>query len=103
MIFSIICEELGLFGAICVIALFFCLIWRFMVATVNASDLLGSMICVGIIAHIASQVFINIAVATNIIPNTGIPLPFISYGGSSMIFLLAEMGIMLSVTRYLRI
>ena len=103
MIFSIICEELGLFGAICVIALFFCLIWRFMVATVNASDLLGSMICVGVIAHIASQVFINIAVATNIIPNTGIPLPFISYGGSSMVFLLAEMGIMLSVTRYLRI
>ncbi len=103
MIFSIICEELGLFGAICVIALFFCLIWRFMVATVNASDLLGSMIAVGVIAHIASQVFINIAVATNIIPNTGIPLPFISYGGSSMIFLLVEMGIMLSVTRYLRI
>ena len=103
MIFSIICEELGLFGAICVIGLFFCLIWRFMVATVNASDLLGSMIAVGVIAHIASQVFINIAVATNIIPNTGIPLPFISYGGSSMIFLLAEMGIMLSVTRYLRI
>ncbi len=103
MIFSIICEELGLFGAICVIALFFCLIWRFMVATVNASDLLGSMIAVGVIAHIASQVFINIAVATNIIPNTGIPLPFISYGGSSMVFLLVEMGIMLSVTRYLRI
>ena len=84
MIFSVICEELGLFGALCVLALFFALIWRFMVIAVNASDLYGSMIVVGVIAHIGIQVFINIAVATNTIPNTGIPLPFMSYGGSSL-------------------
>ena len=103
MIFSVICEELGLFGALCVLALFFALIWRFMVIAVNASDLYGSMIVVGVIAHIGIQVFINIAVATNTIPNTGIPLPFISYGGSSLVFMLLEMGLVLSVSRYINV
>ncbi|MCI6858560.1 MAG: putative lipid II flippase FtsW [Eubacterium sp.] len=100
MIFSVICEELGLFGAICVIALFFALLWRFMKVIAGAPDLYGSMIVVGVMAHIGIQVFINIAVATNTIPNTGIPLPFISYGGSSLVFLLIEMGLVLSVSRY---
>lgn len=84
MIFSVICEELGLFGALCVLALFFALLWRFMVIAINAPDLYGSMLVIGVIAHIGIQVFINIAVATNTMPNTGIPLPFISYGGSSL-------------------
>lgn len=103
MIFSIVCEELGLFGAICVIGLYFVLLWRFMVVAVNAADLYGSMIAIGAIAHIGIQVFINIGVVTNTIPNTGIPLPFISYGGSSMCFLLVEMGLVLSVSRYMRV
>ena len=86
-----------------VLALFFALIWRFMVIAVNAPDLYGSMIVVGVIAHIGIQVFINIAVATNTIPNTGIPLPFISYGGSSLVFMLLEMGLVLSVSRYINV
>ena len=102
MIFSIICEETGLFGAILVILLFACLIWRLMVAAVRAGDLLGELIGAGIMGHIAIQVILNIAVVTNTIPNTGITLPFISYGGTSVLFLLGEMGLALSVTRYSR-
>lgn len=98
-IFSIICEELGLFGAICVILLFVLLIWRFMVIANNSSDLFGAMLVVGVMSHIALQVVLNLAVVTNSMPNTGVILPFISYGGSSMIFLLAEMGLALSVSR----
>ena len=103
MIFSIICEELGLFGAICIIGLYFVLLWRFMVVAINATDLYGSMISVGAIAHLGIQVFINIGVVTNTIPNTGIPLPFISYGGTSLCFLLIEMGLVLSVSRFMRV
>ena len=99
MIFSIICEELGLFGAICVILLFLLLIWRFMVIANNARDLYGSLLVTGILAHIAIQVILNIAVVTNSIPNTGVTLPFISYGGTSVVFLMAEMGLALSVSR----
>lgn len=102
MIFSIICEETGLFGAILVILLFGGLIWRLMVAAVRAEDLLGELIGVGIMGHIAIQVILNIAVVTNTIPNTGITLPFISYGGTSVLFLMGEMGLALSVTRYSR-
>ncbi|MCC8141702.1 MAG: FtsW/RodA/SpoVE family cell cycle protein [Lachnospiraceae bacterium] len=98
-IFSIICEELGLFGGICVILLFVLMIWRFMVISNNASDLLGGLLVVGVMSHIALQVILNLAVVTNSIPNTGVILPFFSYGGSSMIFLLAEMGLVLSVSR----
>lgn len=99
MIFSIICEELGLFGAVCVILLFVLLIWRFMVIANNAQDLYGALLVTGILAHIALQVILNIAVVTNTIPNTGISLPFISYGGTSVLFLMAEMGLALSVSR----
>lgn len=99
MIYSIICEELGLFGAVCVILLFVLLLWRFMVIAGNAQDLYGAMIVTGIMAHIAIQVILNIAVVTNTIPNTGISLPFISYGGTSVLFLMAEMGLALSVSR----
>ncbi len=103
MIFSIICEELGLFGAIAVLALFVILLWRFMIIAINAKDLFGSLIVIGVIAHLGMQVFINVAVVTNVIPNTGIPLPFISYGGSSLICLLMEMGIVLSVSRQIKV
>ena len=98
MIFSVICEELGLVGALAVMLLFLLLIWRLFVVAINAPDLYGSLICVGVLTHIAVQVIINIAVVTNSIPSTGIPLPFISYGGSSLIVLMAEMGIALSVS-----
>ncbi len=103
MIFSIICEELGLFGATAVILLFLLLIWRFMVIANNAPDLFGAMLVVGVMGHIAIQVILNVAVVTNTIPNTGISLPFISYGGSSVLFLLAEMGIVLSVGKGIKL
>ncbi|MBQ1930685.1 MAG: FtsW/RodA/SpoVE family cell cycle protein, partial [Lachnospiraceae bacterium] len=89
---------LGLFGALCVILLFLFMIWRFMVIANNAPDLLGALIVVGVMAHIAIQVILNVAVVTNTIPNTGISLPFISYGGTSVMFLMAEMGMVLGVS-----
>lgn len=103
MIFAIICEELGLFGAVCVILMFLFMIWRFMVIAANAPDLYGMFLVVGIMAHISVQVVLNIAVVTNTIPNTGVTLPFISYGGTSIVFLLAEMGIVLGVSRRIKV
>lgn len=100
MIFTIICEELGLFGGIAVLLLFAFLIWRFMVIANNADDLFGSLIVVGVMAHIAVQVILNVAVVTATVPNTGITLPFISYGGTSVLFLLSEIGMVLSVARH---
>lgn len=100
MIFSIICEEAGLVGAIILILIFALLIWRLMVIATHARDLLGALIGVGIMGHMAIQVILNIAVVTNSIPNTGITLPFVSYGGTSVLFLLGEMGLALSVSRY---
>ena len=102
MIFSIICEELGLFGAVCLIMMFMFMIYRFVVIAENAPDLFGSMLVVGIMAHIAIQVILNIAVVTNVIPNTGVTLPFISYGGTSVMLLMVEMGIALSVSNQIR-
>ncbi len=99
MIFSIICEELGFVGAIGIIALFGVMIYRMLVLVVNAYDLYGALLVTGTIAHIGIQVLINIAVVTNTIPNTGVPLPFISYGGTSILFILAEMGIVLAVAK----
>ena len=98
MIFAIICEELGIVGALAIILLYVLLLWRLFVVAVNAKDLFGSLICVGIMVHIAIQVIINIAVVTNTIPATGIPLPFISYGGTSIVVLMAEIGVALSVS-----
>lgn len=100
MIFSIICEELGLVGAGILILVFLLLIWRFMVSAEHAQDLFGSLISAGVMAHIAIQVILNVAVVTNTIPNTGITLPFVSYGGTSFLFLLSEMGLVLSVSRW---
>ena len=98
MIFSIICEELGLVGAVTLGLLFLVMIWRFMVISTHAPDLFGALISAGIMGHIAIQVILNIAVVTNTIPNTGITLPFVSYGGTSVLFLLTEMGLALSVS-----
>lgn len=103
MIFSIICEELGLFGAVAIILMFILLIWRMMIIANNAPDLFGAMLVVGVIGHIAIQAILNIAVVTNTIPNTGISLPFISYGGSSVIFLLIEIGLVLSVAKRIQL
>lgn len=102
MIFSIICEELGLFGAISILVMFILLIWRCMVIANNAPDLFGTLLVVGVMAHIAIQVILNVAVVTNTIPNTGISLPFISYGGTSVLFQLAEIGLVLSVGKGIR-
>ncbi len=98
MIFSIVCEELGLFGAGFVLILFLILIWRFFVIATHAGDLFGALIATGAMGHMMIQVILNIAVVTNTIPNTGITLPFISYGGTSVVFLLVEMGLVLSVS-----
>lgn len=100
MIFSIICEELGLVGAVLVILLFFLLIWRFFVIASHAQDLFGALIAAGAMGHMMIQVILNIAVVTNTIPNTGITLPFISYGGTSVVFLLVEMGLVFSVASW---
>ena len=103
MIFSIICEELGLFGGIAVILIFLLLIWRLMIIANNASDLFGALLVVGVLGHIAIQVILNVAVVTNSMPNTGVSLPFISYGGSSILFLLIEMGLVMSVARGIKV
>lgn len=97
MIFSVVCEELGLFGAVCVIGLFALLIWRCVIIAMSAPDLYGALIVVGVITHLSVQVLVNIAVVTNSIPPTGVPLPFISYGGTALLCLLVEMGLVLSV------
>ena len=98
MIFSIICEELGVFGAIMVLILFGMLLYRLLFIAQNAPDLYGSLVVTGIFAHIALQVILNVAVVTGIFPTTGITLPFISYGGTAVVFLLAEMGIALGIS-----
>ena len=98
MIFSIICEELGLIGASFIVFLFLLLIWRFFLIATHCRDLFGALIASGAMAHMMIQVILNIAVVTNTIPNTGITLPFISYGGTSVMFLLIEMGLVLSVS-----
>lgn len=103
MVFSIICEELGLFGAVSVILIFLFMIYRFMLIAGNAPDLLGALLVVGVMAHIAIQVILNIAVVTNVMHNTGVTLPFISYGGTSVLFLMMEMGIVLSVSNRIKL
>ncbi len=100
MIFSIVCEEFGLLGAVLVILLFLLLVWRLLMIALHVQDLFGSLIATGIMGHIMIQVILNIAVVTNTIPNTGITLPFVSYGGTSVLFLLSEMGLALNVSRH---
>ena len=103
MILSIICEELGVFGAIMVLILFGMLLYRLFFIAQNAPDLYGSLVVSGIFAHIALQVILNVMVVINCIPTTGITLPFISYGGTSVLFLMAEMGLALGVSSKIKI
>lgn len=103
MILAIVCEELGVFGAIIILLLFGLLLYRLMFIARNAPDLYGSLVATGIFAHIALQVILNVMVVTNTIPTTGITLPFISYGGTSLLFLMIEMGIALGIARKIKI
>ena len=98
-IFSILCEELGFIGAACVMLLFLLLLVRGMIIAARAADRFGALLVVGFVAQVVLQAVLNIAVVTNTIPNTGISLPFFSSGGTSLMMLLGEMGIVLSVSR----
>lgn len=99
-IFAILCEEMGFVFAVVVLALFVALVWRGMYIAKKAPSIYASLVVIGIISHIAIQAFLNIAVVTNTIPSTGISLPFFSYGGTSLITLMAEMGIVLNISKY---
>lgn len=103
MIFAIVCEELGVFGAAVLTLMFLFLLYRLLFIAQNAPDLLGSLIATGIFAHIALQVVLNISVVTNLIPTTGVTLPFVSYGGTSVLFLMGEMALALSVSRQIKL
>ena len=102
-IFAIVCEELGVVGAIAVILLFVLLCYKGFEIASKSPDKFGALLCVGIVAQIGIQALLNIAVVTNTIPNTGVILPFISYGGTSIVFLMAEMGLALSVSKGIRL
>jgi cell division protein FtsW len=102
-ILSIIGEELGLLGTLLVLFLFFILIWRGVIIALKTEDLFGCYLASGITALIAIQALINIAVVTSSIPTTGITLPFISYGGTSLLFYLASVGILLNISRYAKL
>ncbi len=103
MILTIVCEELGVFGVIIVLVMFGLLLYRLMFIAKNAPDLYGSLVAGGIFAHISLQVILNIAVVTNMMPTTGVTLPFISYGGTSVLFLMTEMGIALGISRKIKL
>ena len=103
MILAIVCEELGVFGAIIILLLFAFLLYRLMFIARNAPDLYGALVATGIFAHIALQVIFNVMVVTNLIPTTGITLPFISYGGTAILFLMTEMGIALGISRKIKL
>ncbi len=98
-IFSIVCEELGLIGALVIIILFALLVWRGFTIAMRSADKFASMLAIGLTFQVGLQAMLNIWVVTNTMPNTGISLPFFSYGGTSLLILLAEMGIVLSVSR----
>ncbi len=98
-IFSIVCEELGLIGALIIILLFVLLLWRGFTIAMHSPDKFGSLMAIGLTFQVGLQAMLNIWVVTNTIPNTGISLPFFSYGGTSLLILLAEMGIVLSISR----
>ena len=103
MIFSIVCEELGIVGGVIILLLFAYLLYRLFFIAQNAPDMFGSLMVTGIFIQIALQVVFNIAVVVNLMPNTGVTLPFISYGGTSILFLMAEMGLALSVSRQIKL
>ena len=98
-IFSIVCEELGLVGALIIVALFILLVWRGFVIGIHANDKFGSLLAMGLVFQVGLQAALNIGVVTDVLPNTGISLPFFSYGGTSLLMLIFEMGIVLSISR----
>ena len=98
-VFAIVCEELGLVGAVVILMIFALLVWRGVVISLRARDRFGKLLGIGLISHIGLQVILNILVITDWLPNTGISLPFFSYGGSSLLMLMFEMGVILSVSR----
>lgn len=98
-IFAIVCEELGLVGAVVILLIFALLVWRGVIISLRARDRFGKLLGIGLISHIGLQVILNILVITDWLPNTGISLPFFSYGGSSLLTLMFEMGVILSVSR----
>ena len=100
MIFAIICEELGIFGGMIVLILLGYLILQIVRVAIAAKDLYGSMIVVGVALHLSFQTVVNVAVSLNVFPNTGVSLPFISYGGSALLIMFSEIGLVLSVRRY---
>ncbi len=99
-IFSIICEELGMVGALAVIALFILFVWRGLVVSMRAPNTYSKLVAFGITAKVAIQAVLNMGVVTGVLPNTGISLPFFSYGGTSLVVLLIEMGVLLAISRY---
>ena len=99
-IFAIVCEELGVMGASLLILMFIYLLYRIFIIAQRAEDLFGRMLATGVFSHIALQVVLNIAVVTGAMPNTGVTLPFISYGGTATIFLLIEIGMVLNVQKW---
>lgn len=101
-IFAIVCEELGFVGASLIILLFALLVWRGIVIGIHAKDRFGALLAIGIVFQVGMQTALNIGVVTDTLPNTGISLPFFSYGGTSLMMLLGEMGMVLSVSRYSR-
>ena len=98
-VFAVVCEELGFIGAAIILCLFALLVWRGITISMRAQDKFGSLLGIGLSAQIGLQVILNIMVITDWLPNTGISLPFFSFGGSSLIMLLAQMGIILSISR----
>lgn len=98
-IFAIVCEELGFIGAVVIIALFCLLIWRGFAIAMRAPDRFGCLLAVGLTFQVGLQAALNIMVVTKVIPNTGISLPFFSYGGSSLLMLMMQMGVILSISR----
>lgn len=98
-IYAIVCEELGFIGALIILVLFALLVWRGITISMRAKDKFGALLGIGLTAQVGLQVILNIAVVTNTIPNTGISLPFFSHGGSSLVMLLAQMGVVLSISR----
>ena len=99
-IFAIWAEELGFVGAAALVVIFVLLAWRGFVIASKAPDIYSSMVVTGLTLKVTIQAFLNIAVVTSLIPTTGIALPFFSYGGTALIMQLAEMGIILSISRY---
>lgn len=99
MIFTIICEELGIIGGIALLLMMMIMLWRIFKIALRATELKGSLIATGVFVQLAVQILMNIAVVTNAMPATGVPLPFVSYGGSSLVIMMAEIGLVLNVSK----